>query len=62
MQEGIKFSYQAHDEQFWYCPVNEVDKHKEIIERAMEKTNKVFNPPIPLECDYKIGQHYAEVH
>ena len=26
------------------------------------QTNKVFNPPIPLECDYKIGQHYAEVH
>lgn len=62
MQEGIKFSYQAHDEQFWYCPENEVDKHREIIERAMEKTNKVFSPPIPLECDYKIGQHYAEVH
>lgn len=62
MQEGIKFSYQAHDEQFWYCPENEVDKHVEIIKRAIEKTNKVFNPPIPLECDYKIGDNYATVH
>lgn len=62
MQEGIKFSYQAHDEQFWYCPENEVDKHIEIIKRAIEKTNKVFNPPIPLECDYKIGENYATVH
>lgn len=62
MQEGIKFSYQAHDEQFWYCPENEVDKHIEIIKRAIEKTNKVFNPPIPLECDFKIGENYAKVH
>lgn len=62
MQEGIKFSYQAHDEQFWYCPEDEVDKHIEIIKRAIEKTNKVFNPPIPLECDYKIGENYATVH
>ena len=62
MQEGIKFSYQAHDEQFWYCPENEVDKHIEIIKKAIEKTNKIFNPPIPLECDFKIGDNYAEVH
>lgn len=62
MQEGIKFSYQAHDEQFWYCLENEVDKHIEIIKRAIEKTNKVFNPPIPLECDFKVGENYAKVH
>jgi DNA polymerase I-like protein with 3'-5' exonuclease and polymerase domains len=62
IQEGIEFSYQAHDEQLWYCPENEVDKHVEIIKRAIEKTNKVFNPPIPLECDYKIGNNYSEVH
>ena len=62
MQEGIEFSYQAHDEQMWYCPENEVDKHIEIIKRAIEKTNKVFNPPIPLECDFKIGENYAKVH
>lgn len=62
MQEGIKFSYQAHDEQFWYCPENKVDKHIEIIRGAIEKTNKVFNPPIPLECDFKIGENYAKVH
>ena len=62
MQEGIKFSYQAHDEQFWYCPKNEVGKHIEIIKRAIEKTNKIFNPPIPLECDFKVGENYAKVH
>lgn len=62
IQAGIKFSYQAHDEQFWYCPENEVDKHIKAIEIAIEKTNKVFNPPIPLECDYKIGNTYADVH
>ena len=62
IQEGINFSYQAHDEQFWYCLESEVGKHTEIIKRAIEKTNKVFNPPIPLECDFKIGENYAKVH
>lgn len=62
MQGGIQFSYQAHDEQFWYCPEDEVDKHIEIIKIAIEKTNRIFNPPIPLECDYKVGSNYAEVH
>lgn len=62
IQEGIEFSYQAHDEQFWYCKEEDVDKHVEIIKKAIEKTNAVFNPPIPLECDYKIGKTYADVH
>jgi DNA polymerase I-like protein with 3'-5' exonuclease and polymerase domains len=62
MQGGIKFSYQAHDEQFWYCPENDVAKHIEIIEFAIKKVNEVFKPPIPIECDYKIGKNYSEVH
>jgi hypothetical protein len=62
IQGGIKFSYQAHDEQFWYCPESEVDNHIKIIEFAIKKTNDVFNPPIPLECDYKIGENYSKVH
>ena len=62
IQSGIKFSYQAHDEQFWYCPENEVDKHIEAIRLAMEKTNKIFDPPVALECEYKVGDSYADVH
>lgn len=62
MQKGVEFSYQAHDEQFWYCPENEVDKHIEAIQYAIKKVNEVFNPPIPIECDYKVGKNYAEVH
>lgn len=62
MQEGVRLSYQAHDEQFWYCKEDEVEENIAIIKRAIEKTNKVFNPPIPLECDFKVGENYAKVH
>lgn len=62
MSKGIKFSYQAHDEQMWYCKEEDVDKHIEIIEYAIKKVNEIFNPPIPIECDYKVGKTYAEVH
>lgn len=62
MQEGVKFSYQAHDEQFWYCKEEDVEENIAIIERAIQKTNAVFNPPIPLECDFKVGENYSKVH
>lgn len=62
MQEGIEPSGQWHDEGFWYCKEDEVDRHVDIIKRSIEKVNKVFNPPVPLECDYKIGKNYSEVH
>ena len=62
MQEGVRLSYQAHDEQFWYCKEDEVEENIAIIKRAIEKTNKVFNPPIPIECDFKVGENYAKVH
>jgi len=62
IQGGITPSYQAHDEQLWYCKEEEVGKHIKIIEESITKVNEIFNPPIPLECDYKIGKTYADVH
>ena len=64
MEEGIKFSGEWHDEEFWYCKdtPEEIERHKQAIERSIVKVNKYFNPPVPIECDYKIGKTYAEVH
>ncbi len=64
MQEGINFSGEWHDEEFWYCKdtPEDIEKHIKAIERSIAKVNKYFNPPIPIECDYKIGKTYAEVH
>jgi hypothetical protein len=62
IEEGIKPSYQAHDEFLWYCKVEDVEKHKEIIKRSVIRLNRAFNPPIPLEVDYKIGLDYSAVH
>ncbi len=64
MEEGIKFSGEWHDEELWMCKdtPEEIEKHKQIIERSIEKVNKYFNPPIPIECDFKVGYTYADVH
>jgi len=62
IQEGITPSYQAHDEYMWYCREEDVEKHIKIIEESIKKVNEVFTPPIPLECDYKIGGNYSQVH
>lgn len=59
---GLKISFQAHDEVLIYVEEEKVTEAVDIIKKAMQKVNEVFNPPIPLECDYKIGDNYSEVH
>ena len=62
VQEGIRPIYQAHDEYLWLCKEEDVERDIEIFKRSIEKVNRVFNPPIPIEADYEIGKNYAEVH
>jgi hypothetical protein len=64
MEEGIRFSGEWHDEEFWYCKdtPEDIAHDVEAIRRSIVKVNKYFNPPIPIECDYKIGKTYADVH
>ena len=64
MEEGIRFSGEWHDEEFWYCKdtPEEIERHVQAIKNSIVKVNKYFNPPIPIECDYKIGATYADVH
>lgn len=59
---GLKISFQAHDEVLIYVKEEEVDNAVKIIKEAMKKVNDVFKPPVPLECDYAIGDRYSEVH
>lgn len=61
-QEGIEISGNWHDEVFFYCKEDEVEDKIQIIKKSIEKVNKVFNPPVPLECDYKVGANYSLVH
>lgn len=64
MEEGIEFSGEWHDEEFWYCldTPEEIERNIDIIKKSIIKVNKYFNPPIPIECDFKIGDNYAKVH
>ena len=62
LEAGIEPSFQSHDEYMWYCKEEDVEEHKVILDKSIEKLNNYFKPPIPLEIDYKIGKNYAEVH
>jgi len=62
LEAGIEPSFQSHDEVLWYCKEENVEEHKVILDKSVEKLNNYFKPPIPLEIDYKIGKNYAEVH
>jgi len=62
MDRGIPISGQWHDEAFWYCKEEDVDKHMEILKNSVTSLNKMFNPPVPIEIDYKIGKTYKDVH
>jgi hypothetical protein len=64
MEEGIRFSGEWHDEEFWYCKdtPEEIERHIQAIKNSIVKVNKYFNPAVPIECDYKIGKTYADVH
>ena len=59
---GILPIFQSHDEALWYCREDLVDDHIEILNNSVIWLNKIFNPPVPLEIDYKVGKNYAEVH
>lgn len=60
--KGINMSFEAHDEYLWLCKDEDVERDIEIIKWAIKRVNDVFKPPIPIECDYKVGNSYAEVH
>lgn len=64
MEEGIRFSGEWHDEEFWYCldTPEEIERNIQAIKNSIVKVNKYFNPPVPIECDFKIGKTYADVH
>ena len=59
---GIKQIFESHDEYLWYCKEENVERDIKIIKDSIVKVNKVFNPPVPIECDYKVGSNYSEVH
>ncbi len=62
VQAGIEPIFQSHDEFLWYCKEEDVELHKQILDDSVIKLNKAFNPPVPLEIDYKIGPNYSKVH
>lgn len=61
-QDGINFSAEWHDEYLWSCDSDKLSIDEDKISKAIIKVNKVFNAPIPIECDYKIGESYDKVH
>lgn len=62
MKEGFNISAEFHDEWIAYIKDEEAEDVESKIIEAMEKVNKYFNPPIPIECDFQVGYKYSEIH
>ncbi len=62
-EQGLKMSYQSHDEWLMVLP-NEFskDKVKEIINNAIQKVNELIDSPVKIGCSVDFGFRYSDVH
>lgn len=51
-----------HDEGVWVCKENEVDRLKEILKDAINKTNNRLKLNRELDIGIQIGKRYSEIH
>jgi hypothetical protein len=59
---GIWPIAQSHDDLVARAEEKDAEKVKEIILKAMEKTNKQLKLNVSLDCEVQIGQNLAETH
>lgn len=59
---GVIIRFNAHDEIVTTCKPEDKDSTVTKIKKALDMVNKQLKLKIPIQLDYKIGNHYAEVH
>lgn len=62
IKEGFVLTAQFHDECIGMCNEDEVELYRDILQRAIDKVNKVLKLPVPIRIDTKAGKNYFEVH
>ena len=61
-QQGIKISFQYHDEIGFTFLKTEQQQVKDKLNKAIEITNKILKLNVPLGISIDIGKNYAESH
>lgn len=59
-QQGIKISYQCHDE--WLANVSDKEDTKNKIQTALNKVNSDLNLNVKIGCSVDFGLNYANCH
>jgi hypothetical protein len=59
---GCVINFQFHDEKGSVVKVGQEQWRKDLLEKAMERTNDTLQLNVPLGIDVKFGKTYSEVH
>ena len=59
---GVDIVLQMHDEVVVECDEDKVEDAKEILMKAITKTNEKLKLNVPLDIDIQVGHNYAEIH
>lgn len=59
---GVDIVLQMHDEVVVECDEDKVEEAKEILMKAITKTNEKLKLNVPLDIDIQVGHNYAEIH
>lgn len=61
-QLGVIIPMQYHDEILVECDEEKVEETKELLHKAIEKTNEKVKLNVQLAIDFNVGPNYAAVH
>lgn len=61
-EQGVKISFQVHDENTFEVPEEEADSAKEIPRKAIEKVNQELKLNVVIGCSVDVGKRYTDVH
>ena len=59
---GLVISMQMHDELLAYVGVDEIENTKLLLQKAIDKTNKVLKLNVEIGIDVKVGNNYSQTH
>jgi DNA polymerase I-like protein with 3'-5' exonuclease and polymerase domains len=59
---GCVINFQFHDEKGSVVKIGQEQERKDLLDKAMERTNDTLQLNVPLGIDVKFGKTYSEVH
>jgi DNA polymerase I-like protein with 3'-5' exonuclease and polymerase domains len=51
-----------HDEHQYDCSIRDIDRFIAVCHQSFKRAGEFFRYNLPIECDTKIGETWAETH